>query len=82
MCVGPLAAPKTPSPPALPPPPQSMTEAKGPKEPKGVERRRSDERRRMTALQGDRSTMLTGSQGVLSPTSTGGTTLLGGGMYS
>jgi hypothetical protein len=48
-----------------------------------VERRRREEKRRMTALRGDRSTILTGSQGVLTPASTGGTTLLGGsGMSS
>lgn len=82
MCVGPLAAPKKASPPPLPPPPQAMTEAKAPKEPKGIQRRRREEKRRMTALRGDRSTMLTGSQGVLTPASIGGTTLLGGGMSS
>lgn len=80
MCVGPLAAPKKAAPPPLPPPP--MAEAKAPKEPKGIQRRRSEEKRRMTALRGDRSTMLTGSQGVLTPASIGGATLLGGGMSS
>jgi len=84
MCVGPLAAPKKAAPPPLPPPPQAMTEAKAPKEPKpkDVERRRREERRRITSLRGDRSTMLTGSQGVLTPASIGGATLLGGGMPS
>lgn len=82
MCVGPLAAPKKAAPPPLPPPPQAMTEAQSPKEPKGIQRRRREEKRRMTALRGDRSTMLTGSQGVLTPASIGGATLLGGGMSS
>jgi len=47
-----------------------------PRQPKDVKRRRAEERQRMAALTGDRSTMLTGAQGVLAPANVGQTSLL------
>ena len=72
MCIGPLKKPKMPA----PPPPPVLKQDQNPRPPKDVKRRRAEERQRMAALAGDRSTVLTGAQGVLAPANVGQTSLL------
>ena len=73
MCVGPFAPPKPPKPPPLPPPPPEPPTLADP----AVRRARADAEKRARSLAGDKSTIQTGPQGLLTPEKTG-TTLLGG----
>jgi hypothetical protein len=73
MCIGPFAPPKMPAPPPLPPPPPEPPRKSDP----AVRRARIEADKQFRARAGDRSTIVTGPQGLLTPEATG-TTLLGG----
>ena len=73
MCVGPFKPPKPPAPPPLPPPAPEPAKMSDP----DVARARREADKRAKSLAGDKSTIITGPQGLLVPESTG-TTLLGG----
>jgi hypothetical protein len=72
MCLGGSSKPE--DPPAPPPIPRAPTRA----DPE-VRRAREDERRNLALLSGDRSTIRTSAQGLLSPANTRKTNILGGG---
>jgi hypothetical protein len=73
MCVGPFKPPKPPQLAPLPPPPAPAPTRADP----AVRRARTDAEKQFRARAGDRSTIVTGPQGLLVPEQTG-TTILGG----
>ena len=62
-----FSTPKVPAPPAPPPPPPTIDEG----------RAAAESRDQMLRRRGRRSTVLTGPEGVATPTATGKTTLIG-----